>query len=180
MAELKPRTLPTPSPKQIERVWSYVDRSGGPDACWLWKGSVNGGYGRLSMGWKRMVYAHRFAYFIETGIDPGALEVLHRCDQMLCCNPAHLFLGTQKDNMHDASIKGRMKWGPNHLRRTDPSIIRRGEDAWCAKLTESDVIEMRTLWNTGCYTQIELGKMFGLASTNVSKIVRRLLWKHVP
>jgi hypothetical protein len=82
-----------------------------PDAngCWIWQGGrLKSGYGCLQHTQFRTTRAHRIAWALWRG-DPGALGVLHRCDVKLCCNPRHLFLGTQKDNIQDASMKGRLK-----------------------------------------------------------------------
>lgn len=70
------------------------------------------GYGRLkiSLGDRqsfRFTSAHRFAWELTNGPIPDGMNVLHACDNRACCNPAHLFLGTQKDNMIDMHAKGR-------------------------------------------------------------------------
>lgn len=79
--------------------------------CWLWKRSVDSyGYGHLWAD-NRIRTAHRIAYELHVGPIPEGLSVLHRCDTPACVNPAHLFLGTQTDNMHDASIKKRLTAG---------------------------------------------------------------------
>lgn len=94
-----------------ERFESKVDRSRGADACHLWLGSRGGsrGYGRIGKGGK-VVRAHRVAWELEHGPIEGDLNVLHNCpdgDNPTCVNPRHLFLGTQKDNVHDMHAKGR-------------------------------------------------------------------------
>lgn len=91
----------------IERFWAHVEKRG-PDDCWLWTGPViSCGYGQVSV--KGIAkYAHRLSLEIASGPIPGGLFVLHRCDVPRCVNPAHLFLGTQKDNINDAIAKGRI------------------------------------------------------------------------
>lgn len=96
-------------PESFNRVkfWSRVDRSKGDDACWEWTGARNGrGYGMCGVG-TRYHGAHRVAYTLCSGTIPDGLNVCHHCDNPPCVNPAHLFLGTQSDNMRDCFAKGR-------------------------------------------------------------------------
>lgn len=93
----------------VERFWAKVDKSGGPDACWLWTaGRSDWGYGHFRVGSKNL-QAHRFAWELTRGPIPAGLLVLHRCDNPPCCNSAHHFLGTHADNMADAKAKGRLR-----------------------------------------------------------------------
>lgn len=91
--------------KQVEEK---VDRSGGPEACWPWTGRRDrGGYGRI---WYegRQAYAHRTAWEMANGPVPTKLSICHTCDNPPCCNPAHLFAGTHRENLQDAGRKGRL------------------------------------------------------------------------
>jgi len=77
--------------------------------CWLWDGAITGGgYGEMRYLDRRQD-AHRVAWMIHRGEIPDGLYVLHRCDVKLCVNPDHLFLGTQKQNIHDMMRKGRIQ-----------------------------------------------------------------------
>lgn len=107
--------------------WDRVD-SAGPDDCWLWNSATTGGYGRV---WHqgRMVYAHRVAYELANGIDPGDLSVCHTCDTPLCCNPAHLWLGTHRENMQDMGRKGRATMRHQLLTDDDVRAIRQRHQA---------------------------------------------------
>lgn len=92
-----------------ERFWAKVKKS---DGCWLWTGPImNSGYGRGPGRNSKYTIAHRLSWELRHGEIPSGLLVLHRCDNRLCVNPEHLFLGTYKDNTADMWAKGRAK-GP--------------------------------------------------------------------
>jgi hypothetical protein len=93
-----------------ERFWARVDHSD-PDACWIWPHKESPflercGYGIVCDS-GRTYPAHRRAYMFAHGSIPDGMVVMHSCDRHYCVNPAHLKLGTQKDNMQDMVAKGR-------------------------------------------------------------------------
>lgn len=90
--------------------WVNVDVKS-VNACWEWqRGCTPDGYGKLWDGKrKKKVLAHRYAYELTHGAIPIGLCICHSCDNRLCCNPNHLWVGTQAENMHDMSEKGRSK-----------------------------------------------------------------------
>lgn len=92
-------------------------RRGRPSECWEWiRGKSSYGYGLFAIrGEKRKVYAHRYAWFLATGVEPGKSWVLHSCDNPGCVNPSHLFLGSRKANIADMADKGR-RAGELHAR----------------------------------------------------------------
>src|SRR5690606_12474380 len=94
-----------------ELFWPRVDRSGGAESCWPWKGIVDkSGYGVYSNARRRFrtQKAHRVAWMLHYGRSLSSSEhVLHRCDNPPCCNPGHLRQGTHADNMADMKAKGR-------------------------------------------------------------------------
>ncbi len=90
-----------------QRFWPKVGKPNRTSGCWNWTGAtINTGYGSICHDGKHCL-AHRASWQIHKGEIPGKLLVLHRCDNRLCVNPAHLFLGTKKDNAIDMVKKGR-------------------------------------------------------------------------
>lgn len=99
-----------PLSKTPEDFWASVEKLDS-NSCWLWlAGRDIDGYGTLryqTVDWR----SHRLAWFLTNGPIPDGLHVLHSCDNPPCCNPAHLFLGTNADNMKDKARKGRANKG---------------------------------------------------------------------
>jgi hypothetical protein len=117
-----------------------------PQGCWEWTGCIQAnGYGRVRAERKTM-YAHRAAYEAANGPIPRGQDVCHRCDNRRCINPAHLFLGTRKDNMRDAVQKGRVASGPEHAARLA------GEKGPGHKLTAQQVAAIREALKHGAKT----------------------------
>jgi hypothetical protein len=151
-----------------EAFWLYCP-PGKPDECWLWQGTRHNGYGYFKWRNTRR-FAHRVAYelhygAIPTSDNPHDTCVCHTCDNPSCCNPAHLFLGTQAENNADRDQKGRQ-------------AIPKGSKHGNAKLTEKDVIEIRHRAATG-ESYAVLARAFGTTKTNVGYIVKRKAWKHI-
>lgn len=119
--------------------------------CWEWTGQRWGrGYGTLSvMGRHRS--AHRFSYEIHNGPIADGMLVCHHCDNPVCVNPKHLFLGTHAENAADRNAKGRQA---RH------------------KLTEADVIAIRAANGT----QREVAAKFGVSKALISMIRAGKSW----
>jgi hypothetical protein len=150
------------TPKDVERFWSKVDRST-PTDCWLWTGGTCGnGYGNI-LWRKRKEIATRVSWEIAHGQPPGELFVLHTCDTPRCVNPAHLFLGTNRENALDAVAKGRMNTG---------------ERNGSAKLTEDDVRSIRRSLAAG-ERQCDLMRRYGVARSTMCNIATGKRWSHI-
>lgn len=156
------------SPTIIDRFFSKVQKHGHPCRCWIWTAHAsNKGYGVISSGVSpsRPILAHRLSYMMHFGAIPGSLFVCHSCDNPLCVNPEHLWLGTQSDNLHDMKVKGR--WTPR------PPM--RGELHKLHKLTDDNVREIRTTITP----QRELAKKFGVSQTTVWRARKHISWPGV-
>jgi hypothetical protein len=165
-----------------DRFWSKVDTSG---ECWIWAGARStAGYGQITIE-GRPTYAHRLSYEWAHGAIPDGLLVCHRCDTPACVHPDHLFAGTESDNRRDMVSKGRHRparlSGEQHWTRRKPGQLARGERVGGAILTEAQVLEMRRLYDEGIVTdRLELSHIFTTHKDNVSRIVRRQSWRHLP
>jgi len=136
--------------------------------CWVWTDRPHTtGYGVLSIqvdGRGKLVYAHRLAYYLSKGPIPSdafgdTLLVCHTCDNRLCVNPAHLFLGTDGDNMRDKAAKGR-------------NFRPIGELSSRAKLTADQVREIRL----DSRTAEEIARSYAVSPVTVSSIRRGRTW----
>jgi hypothetical protein len=140
----------------------------------LWMGSMQtNGYGRFAYGTKQggdraQEPAHRVSYRMYVGAIPDKMFVCHRCDNPVCVNPDHLFVGTQFDNMRD-----------NHWSRRNPELVSRGSKNGLSVLNEAVVKEIRRLHATTGAGCAELAKMFGVSKSTTSCILLRKTWGHV-
>lgn len=136
-----------------------------PDGCWYWTGSmIPSGYGVFRANGTIRI-ASRISYELYRGVIPENILVCHHCDNRICVNPNHLFLGTYKDNRDDMVKKGR-------------EVILFGEENANSRLRNSDVIEIRKLHSMG-YSGQYIGNIYGVSRTMVAYIIKKQSWKHV-
>jgi hypothetical protein len=142
--------------------------------CWeLHKVKNSSGYARVRKNGS-YVYAHRESWEIANGRDAGNLCVCHKCDNPLCINPDHLFLGTLRENFEDMRKKGRNRCGDV-----------KGIDHPLAKLDETKVMEILSKWKPGLprkkspNSAKSLAKEYGVAHSLVHRIVTGQSWPHI-
>lgn len=147
-----------------DRFWSKVHKAQ-PNECWLWTGTKN----QLGYGDFDNMRAHRVSWTLANGPIPPGLCVLHQCDNPPCVNPAHLRIGTLKDNTMDAWAKGR------HCM----VIMQRGMASHSAKLTDRQVIDIRNRVSAKTASRASLANEYGLHKTTIDQIVNRRTWTHI-
>lgn len=136
---------------------------GKPDECWEWQGArTKAGYGVLNEKGK-LHLVHRFSWECFNGPIPLGMEILHRCDNPPCLNPAHLFLGDQTTNVKDAKEKGRISKGESHIN---------------TKLNEGKVHEIKYQLELGV-PATKIAKRFGVSRGTIMDIKHNRTWKHV-
>jgi hypothetical protein len=143
----------------LARFWAKVDKG---DGCWLWTASTIVGYGQFWPKSRTFVYAHRFAYELAYGPIPAGLQICHTCDNRRCVNPAHMFLGTHKDNAEDRERKGR---SPRGVARPN------------AKLNDATVRAIRAAANASSIAA--LARSYGVSECTISDVIKQRTWRHV-
>lgn len=132
------------------------------NGCHEWQGAKqSNGYGRFNPFGKSM-YAHRFAALMKYGILHNNQDVCHVCDNRLCVNPDHLFIGSRKDNMQDCVAKKRHAYGSRLSK----------------KLTEQDVVKIRKLLSQGMDKK-DIAMEFNVTTGCIEHIHKRNTWRHI-
>lgn len=133
------------------------------NGCWLWSGSLNHhGYGKIGIQWESY-RVHRIIWMLVHGWIPRRVKVCHDCDAPPCCNPAHLFAGTQLDNLKDMRAKGRHS---------------RGEKVAQHVLTENKVRELRVRRARG-ESVLALVPISGIGIRALYRVLSGERWRHV-
>jgi hypothetical protein len=154
------------SPQNIARLWEKIDRKG-PEECWNWTGGANDkGRGRVKLG-GRLYSPYRVVFEIAYGLIPRVpsyhgMVIMHTCDNPACCNPTHLQLGRQRDNVHDMVNKNRMN-------------AKRGTANYRALLTEDQVRAIRV----DPRSERAVAAAYGVTKGCIGNVLRGRTWAHV-
>lgn len=157
----------------VEKFWKRC-RTEDVDACWKWTGAHDPrkgkGYGHVRFN-RKVERTHRIAWILTHGSIPKNLHVCHRCDNPPCCNPRHLFLGTNLDNVNDKLSKGRQSFLKGELN---------GE----AILTKDQVKEIRSIYikrvgrqRVNGPTQTHLAHQYGVSRQTISALITGVTWE---
>lgn len=137
-----------------ERIYKFIDKCG-EDECWNYLGYKNNdGYGIIGISNGKTEGAHRVVYKLEKGEIPQDKVIMHTCDNPECCNPKHLVLGTQNDNIQDMISKGRF------VPRITPY-----------KLTKEQIKEVRDKYTGMRGEKVKLAKEYGVVVTTITNIL---------
>jgi len=146
-----------------EHFWSMVAISD-PDSCWEWQGCRSKkGYGNLHYTELGEDKSHRVAYRLTNGNIPVGMCILHKCDNRACCNPNHLYVGDNDQNVKDRMARGRAF---SQIGVNNPNV----------KLTEWDVAMIKRLRASGM-SALEVSDQYSITRTSVYNICGGRSWK---
>jgi hypothetical protein len=137
--------------------------------CFIWMGCVSNGYGRIRIPNMRVTaYVHRIVCLLSIGYVPEDALICHHCDTRVCCNPAHVYIGSHATNINDAVRRGRHIAG-------FALIDQHGEKGPAAKLTEDAAAYIQTSTESGA----SLSNRFGVSPQTICDIRKRRTWRHL-
>lgn len=140
--------------------------------CWIWQlGMGRDGYGKIKIN-KKTVRAHRASWLAFRGEIPESMLICHKCDNPMCVNPDHLFLGTPMDNMRDKVEKGRWRGGPACWEKD-----RKGAGHHNAKLNDAKVRLIRLLGKA--ISTNRWAAEFGVSHQAIKMVQQNKTWTHV-
>ena len=149
---------------KIEEALALVPCYLPDDECWEYQGFLNhDGYGQIRDHDRKTRRVHRLMY--EACCEPLSPNqvVRHTCDNPACCNPNHLVVGTQADNVQDCIDRGRF---PD----------RAGEANGRAKLTSQLVSDIRKIYSSGMWSYGLLAQLFDINRSTIAHVIKRTSW----
>jgi hypothetical protein len=148
----------------LTRFEEKIDKISSTNKCWIWTSAIANGYGVFWIHGRNQS-AHRLAWLFYCGDIPDGWFVCHHCDNKLCVNPQHLFVGTAMDNSRDCVMKGR-----RHNQDGDKNPA--------AKLTAKDIVRIRDMRAAGMFQKL-IAEQFGVGREAIGKILRGERWNTV-
>jgi hypothetical protein len=141
----------------------FEDKIDKTDGCWLWKGGkVSSGYGRFKY-FGESFSAHRLSWVLFRGSIPNGKFILHKCNNPICVNPDHLYIGDQFQNMQDRKINHKYFSGESHFN---------------AKFTNKEVMSIRNLYAEGMGS-CKIGKMYQVNRSTILRIAKERTYQNV-
>jgi hypothetical protein len=148
--------------------------------CWNWIAACRDSarYGAMKINGS-VVDSHRISYAVYNGDIEDGICVCHKCDNMKCINPNHLFLGTKDDNNKDMFKKGRYARGDNSGARLHPESVARGENAYFSKLSEYEVTNILNDYYFSLKKVKDICIQYKVDRGTIADITQRRTWVHV-
>lgn len=149
----------------MDRFLSHVNKT---DYCWEWTASKydnSRGYGCFNLN-SIAHRSHRIAYTLFVGDIPEGMCVLHKCDNPICVNPDHLWIGTRDENNKDRKKKQR-------------GARNNGETNGFSKIDSNTVKEIRRMREEEGLSYGKLCNVFNLSKSHIARIIHRKAWSHI-
>ena len=148
-----------------QEKWTYRDPNSG---CWIWLGFLNRfGYAKsINSSFPKEYFGHRLSWFYHKGKIPNGYEIDHLCSVRCCVNPNHLEVVTRIENIRRSWLRGFHK---GHQGEKNPNH----------KLSREDAKQIRNLYFSRQMTQQEIGDLFKIGQSQISKTIRNKVWDEV-